>query len=108
MIEQQLQQIKTSIVTEQAGIDEMLLAEIYSEVPFETIALDEAAKTDEELSEARGLINIMLFVLDRAVIIYGQMIAIDVATAKSSRVMEILILNASPVNHMIAKIIDKI
>jgi len=105
MIEQQLQQIKTSIVTEQAGIDEMLLAEIYSEVPFETIALDEAAKTDEELSEARGLIYIMLFVLYMAVIIYGQMIAMDVATEKSSRVMEILISSASPVTHMFAKII---
>lgn len=105
MIEQQLQQIKTAMATEQAGIDELLLAEIYAEVPFETIALDEAAKTEEELSEARGLIYVMLFVLYMAVIIYGQMIAMDVATEKSSRVMEILISSASPVTHMFAKII---
>src|SRR5690625_5514468 len=100
MIERQLQQIKTSIVTEQAGIDEMLLSEIYSEVPFETIALDEAAKTDEELSEARGLIYIMLFVLYMAVIIYGQMIAMDVDTEKSSRVIVILILSSLTVTYM--------
>src|SRR5690625_5265181 len=47
----------------------------------------------------------MLFVLYMAVIIYGQMIAMDVATEKSSRVMEILISSASPVTHMFAKII---
>src|SRR5690625_4593023 len=105
IIEQQLQQIKTAMATERAGIDELILAEIYADVSFETIALDEAAKTEEELSEARGLIYVMLFVLYMAVIIYGQMIAMDVATEKSSRVMEILISSASPITHMFAKII---
>src|SRR5690625_1840692 len=104
-LEQQLQQIKTAIATEQAGIDEATLAAIYEEVQFEKIALDEATKTDEELNQARGIVYIMLFVLYMAVIIYGQMIAMDVATEKSSRVMEILISSASPVTHMFAKII---
>src|SRR5699024_9917185 len=40
-----------------------------------------------------------------AILIYGQMIATEVATEKSSRVMEILISRASPVTHMFAKII---
>ena len=40
-----------------------------------------------------------------AVLVYGQMIATDVATEKSSRVMEILISSAPPVTHMFAKII---
>lgn len=39
------------------------------------------------------------------VIMYGSMIATDVATEKSSRVMEILISSAPPVAHMFAKII---
>src|SRR5690625_4038460 len=104
-LEQQLQQIKTAIATEQAGIDEATLAAIYEEVQFEKIALDEGTKTDEELNQARGIVYIMLFVLYMAVIIYGQMIAMDVATEKSSRVMEILISSAPPVTHMFAKII---
>lgn len=104
-IEQQLQQVKIAIATEQAGVDETTLASIYEEMPFEKIALDEATKTDEELNQARGIVYIMLFVLYMAVIIYGQMIAMDVATEKSSRVMEILISSASPVTHMFAKII---
>src|SRR5690625_5031835 len=48
---------------------------------------------------------VMLFVLYITVLLYGQMIATEVATEKSSRVMEILISSASPVTHMFAKIL---
>src|SRR5699024_2201473 len=89
VLEQQLQQVKIAIATEQAGIDEETLTTIYEEVSFEKMALDKAAKTDEELSSARGIVYVMLFVLYMAVLLYGQMIATEVATEKSSRVMEI-------------------
>lgn len=102
---QQLQQLKTAIATENAGVDEVTLSAIFDPVPFEKIALDESAKTEEELDAARGIVYVMLFVLYMAVIIYGQMIALDVVTEKSSRVMEILISSAPPVTHMFAKII---
>lgn len=104
-LEQQLQQIKIAIATEQSGVDEATLELIYEPMVFTSIALDETAKTDEELDAARGIVYVMLFVLYMAVIVYGQMIATDVATEKSSRVMEILISSASPITHMFAKII---
>lgn len=104
IIHQQLQQLKVAIATEQAGVDEAALLAINEAVVFEKIALDEATKTDEELNQARFVVYIMLFVLYMAVIIYGQMIATEVATEKSSRVMEILISSAPPVTHMFAKI----
>ncbi|GAA0447833.1 MAG: ABC transporter permease [Bacillota bacterium] len=104
-IEQQLQQLKVSYATEQAEIDAATLAEINAPVSFQTVALDKTAKTDEELNQARGIVYVMMFVLYMAVIMYGNMIATDVATEKSSRVMEILISSASPVTHMFAKII---
>lgn len=104
-IEQQLNQIKTAIATEQLGIDEATMQKMFADVPFEKVALDETSKTDEELNQTRGIVYIMLFVLYLAVIIYGQMIAVDVATEKSSRVMELLISSAPPVIHMFAKII---
>src|SRR5699024_9482216 len=105
MIHQQLQQLKVAIATEQAGVDEATLMDINEPISFEKVALDEATKTDEELNQARVIVYIMLFVLYMAVIIYGQMIAMNVATEKSSRVMEILISSAPPVTHMFAKII---
>src|SRR5690625_2819558 len=51
-IEQHLQQIKIAIATEQAGVDEDTLATIYEPIQFEKVALDEGAKTDEELNAA--------------------------------------------------------
>lgn len=104
-LETQLQQIKVAMATRQAGIDQATLTDIYEPIEFHTTALDLTAKTDEELNEARGIVYVMLFVLYMAIIIYGQMIATDVATEKSSRVMEILVSSASPVTHMFAKIL---
>lgn len=104
-IEQSLQQLKVAIATNLAGVDQSTIDEIYAPVSFQTFALDETAKTNEELSQARGIVYIMLFVLYMAVILYGQMIATDVATEKSSRVMEILVSSAPPVTHMFAKIL---
>src|SRR5699024_3622397 len=90
-LEANLQMIKDSILIEQAEIDEATLEKMNEPVNLEKLAVDESAKTEAELN--------------MAVIIYGQMIATDVATEKSSRVMEILISSASPVTHMFAKII---
>ncbi|MCM3399405.1 MULTISPECIES: ABC transporter permease [Oceanobacillus] len=105
IIEQHLQQLKIAIATQASGIDEARIAEIYAPIAFEAVALDESAKTEEELNQARGIVYVMLFVLYMTVMMYGQMIATDVATEKSSRVMEILISSASPITHMFAKII---
>lgn len=104
-IVQQLDQLKIAIVSQQESISQEVLNKINEPIHIEKVALSETAKTDEELNQARGIVYIMLFVLYMAVIVYGQMIATDVATEKSSRVMEILISSASPVTHMFAKIV---
>lgn len=104
-IEQQLQQLKVQAATKQAGIDQQMITAIYSPVTFNTIALDKSAKTSEELSQARVIVYIMLFILYLFILTYGIMIATDVATEKSSRVMELLVSSVSPVTHMFAKIV---
>jgi ABC-2 type transport system permease protein len=103
-LEQQLQQLKVVYATKQANIDAGVLAEINAPVAFDTVALDKSAKTEEELNQARGIVYMMMILLYMTVLFYGNMIATDVATEKSSRVMEILISSASPVTHMFAKI----
>jgi len=103
-IQQAIQQLKVAVATEQAGVDQTTIQQIYAPVSFEKIALQENAKTQEELNEARGLVYIMLFLLYIGVIMYGNMIAMEVAKEKSSRVMEILISSASPVKQMFGKI----
>ncbi|RKQ31268.1 ABC transporter permease [Oceanobacillus halophilus] len=103
--EQQLQQLKATIATQQSGIDQAILAQINEPVSFHAVALDESAKSAEEMNQARGIVNIMLFVLYLTVMVYGQMIMTDVANEKSSRVMELLVSSASAVTHMFAKIV---
>lgn len=104
-ISQTLQQLKVAMATEKAGIDQGTLAKIQAPVQIEQVSLDDAAKTEEELDQTRGIVYVMLFLLYISVITYGMMIAQDVANEKSSRVMELLISSASPVTHMFAKIV---
>ncbi|WP_077603330.1 ABC transporter permease [Oceanobacillus sojae] len=104
-VEETLQQLKVVVGTQQAGIDQETLETIYAPVSFQAEQLDDSARTAEEMNQSRGLVYAMLFVLYMTVVIYGQMIATDVATEKSSRVMELLISSAPPITHMFAKII---
>ncbi len=48
---------------------------------------------------------IMIFALYMVILMYGQMVAMSVATEKSSRAMELLITSAKPVNMMFGKVI---
>ncbi len=48
---------------------------------------------------------IMIFALYMVIILYGQMVATNVATEKSSRAMEVLITSANPVSMMFGKVL---
>ncbi len=48
---------------------------------------------------------IMIFALYMVILLYGQMVATNVATEKSSRAMELLITSARPVSMMFGKVI---
>jgi ABC-2 type transport system permease protein len=100
-----LQQMKTMLAASKIKLTPEQLQQIYEPVSFEKIALEENAKTEEELNQARGLVYVLLFVIYFAVIMYASMIAMEVATEKSSRVMEILISSVSPIKQMFAKIL---
>ena len=100
-----LQQVKTMLAASQINLTPLQLQKLYEPVSFEKIALEKNAKTEEELNQARGLVYVLLFIIYFAVIMYANMIAMEVATEKSSRVMEILISSVSPIKQMFAKII---
>lgn len=100
-----IQMVKSQLAANQLNLTNEQLAKLNEPVSFEKIALEKDAKTEEELSQARGLVYILLFLIYFAVILYSGMIATEVATEKSSRVMEILISSVSPIKHMFAKIL---
>jgi ABC-2 type transport system permease protein len=100
-----LQQVKTTLAASQINLSPEQLQKLYEPVHFEKFALEKNAKTEEELNQARGLVYVLLFIIYFSVIMYANMIAMEVATEKSSRVMEILISSVSPIKQMFAKII---
>ncbi|MEH6948341.1 ABC transporter permease [Bacillus sp. JJ634] len=100
-----LSQLKTKIIANELQLTDKQIAALYSPVVLDTVAFEENAKTEEELNQARGLVYIILFIIYMAVIMYSNMIAMEVATEKTSRVMEILISSVSPVQQMFAKIL---
>jgi ABC-2 type transport system permease protein len=103
-LEQALQQLKTTLATTKIGLSPEQVKELYEPVVFDKVALEKNAKTEEELNQARSLVYILLFAIYIFVLMYGNMITMEVATEKSSRVMEILISSVSPVQQMFGKI----
>ncbi|CRK83551.1 ABC transporter permease [Neobacillus massiliamazoniensis] len=100
-----LQQLKTMIAASQINLSPNQLQKLYEPVSFKQYALEKNAKTEEQLKQARGLVYVLLFIIYFSVIMYASMIAMEVATEKSSRVMEILISSVSPIKQMFAKIL---
>jgi ABC-2 type transport system permease protein len=101
---QALQQLKTSLATAKIGLKQEQIAQLYEPVPFQKVALEKNAKTEEELNEARALVYVLLFAMYMFVMMYGGMISTEVATEKSSRVMEILVSSVSPIKQLFGKI----
>ncbi|MDF2903741.1 MAG: Na+ efflux pump transporter permease [Bacillus sp. (in: firmicutes)] len=100
-----LQQIKVTVAASQINLTPQQLVKLYDPVSFNQVALEKNAKTEQELNQARGLVYFLLFIIYFSVIMYANMIATEVATEKSSRVMEILISSVSPITQMFAKIL---
>jgi len=100
-----LHQVKTFVAANKLDLTNEQLLLLNSPVQFDREALQANAKSEEELSQTRGMVYVMLFVIYFLVILYANMIAMEVATEKSSRVMEILISSVSPITQMFAKIL---
>lgn len=84
----------------QEGISEEKAAEILSlQINHETESLG--------VNQAQNYFYtyVMIMVLYMAILLYGQMVATNVATEKSSRAMELLITSAKPASMMFGKVI---
>lgn len=99
-----LQNLQTNLKANSLNLSSDEVSQLFMPIQFEQDAVSASSKSEEELSEARGLVYVLIFVIYFAVFYYSNMIAMEVATEKSSRVMEIIISSVSPVKHMFAKI----
>ena len=104
VIRDALQNLQTNLKATSMDLSPNEVSQLFAPIEFEQNAVSSSSKTEEELSQARGLVYVLIFVIYFAVFYYSNMIAMEVATEKSSRVMEIIISSVSPVKHMFAKI----
>lgn len=103
-VEQAVQSMQTVLAADKLGLSQREVGQLFSPASFEREAIAVSSKSEEELNQARGLVYVLILLIYVAVIYYPNMIAMEVANEKSSRVMEILISSVSPVKHMFAKI----
>ncbi|WP_416144316.1 ABC transporter permease [Planococcus koreensis] len=101
---QAVQSMQTVLAADEIGLSQAEVSQLFSPASFEREAVAVSSKSEEELNQARGLVYVLILLIYVAVIYYPNMIAMEVANEKSSRVMEILISSVSPVKHMFAKI----
>ncbi|MBA2878279.1 ABC-2 type transport system permease protein [Anoxybacillus kamchatkensis] len=104
-IEQALQQVKIAMMAKQIGLTYDQINALYAPIPIEKVALEKHAKTEEQLEQARAIVYVLLFAMYMFVLMYGSMIMMEVATEKSSRIMEILISSTSPIQQLFGKIL---
>lgn len=90
-IQEALQSVQTNIKAESLELTGEEVGQLFTPIQFQQDAVVDSSKSEEELSQARGLVYILIFVIYFAVFYYSNMIAMEVATEKSSRVMEIII-----------------
>lgn len=105
MLQEALQSIQTEMKADELSLSGEQVQTLFAPIQFEQQSVSLSAKSEEELSQARGLVYVLMFLIYFAVIVYSSMIATEVAAEKSSRVMEILISSVSPVKHMFAKVL---
>ncbi len=104
-VQQALQHVKETQMTVELGLSTAELEQIYTPIDFELTTVSEGAKSEDELMQAQFIVYILLFIIYFSVLIFGNMIATEIANEKSSRVMEILVSSVSPITQMFGKIV---
>lgn len=101
-----VKQVRDQAVITDAEIDPNVLASLAEPVPIKQELTSTGGKSEDELFAASALVYVLLFLMYFTIAIYGGMIVTEIANEKSSRVMELLISAASPIQHMLAKILS--
>lgn len=105
-----LQQVNTGLIVGDK-LTESQVAAIFAPVSIGTEQLNaDAAASGAEEGDAKPVINyvvvyVLLMLFFMSVMMTGNMIAAEITSEKSSRIMEILITSASPLTQMFGKVI---
>lgn len=104
-IEQGLNQVQFEIRASTVGLTVEQAGMLFQPVQIEKIPLNPEAKSEEEVIQSIALVYILLFAIYFGVLMYGNLVATEIAKEKSSRVMEILVSSVNPIAQMFGKIL---
>lgn len=106
-VQQDLSQAREIYVMNQLSLNERDEAILSGNIAFQEEALPQATgeiQTAESYMQSYWMVYILVFAIYMIVILFGSMIATDIATEKSSRVMELIISSINPVTQMFGKL----
>lgn len=106
-VNQDVQRVKESMVTQQLDLNEEELALIGAPISFTEAPLTkgEELQTEEAHMQAYWMVYGLVFFIYLIVIFLGSIIATEVATEKSSRVMELIVSSVNPIVQMFGKLV---
>ena len=96
-----LTELYRTIAMVQGGLDAEVIQQILTATP-----VYEIEKLGKDQMQNFFYTYIMIFALYMVILLYGQMVASNVATEKSSRAMELLVTSAKPTSMMFGKVIS--
>ncbi|WP_026825361.1 ABC transporter permease [Exiguobacterium marinum] len=104
LLQTSLQQLRNAELIESSDVDPAVIASLNEPIQLDESYLGRGGENSDELLSSSALVYVMLMLLYISIITYGSMIATEVTTEKSSRVMELIISTTHPVTHMLAKV----
>lgn len=107
IVNQDVQRVKEAVVTKELDLNEEELAMIHAPVSFqiETLTEDGKVQTEESRMQAYWMVYGLVFAIYLIVLSFGTIIATEVATEKSSRVMELIVSSINPIVQMFGKLV---
>jgi len=100
-----LNKTRKKMVISSLGLDERDVDEVNKKIILQKEPLNKSAKGENEIKQSLVIVFISLFLIYATVVFYGNVIATEVASEKSSRVMEVLVSSAPAAQQMFGKII---
>ncbi|SDN71177.1 ABC transporter permease [Alkalicoccus daliensis] len=105
-VQEEVEAAKMSTAAGQLGLSDQEVNELAAPVTFSTeITAEAGAEPEEAFSSSYWMVYGLVFAIYLIVITFGSMIATEVATEKSSRVMELIVSSISPVTQMFGKLL---
>ncbi|MED2876956.1 ABC transporter permease [Bacillus thuringiensis] len=99
-----LSQIQSSNFAQQLNLSQDELKVLTTSVEIHTKTVSDKVKDGEHTEGVGILINVFIMLNYVMILMYAAQLATDVATEKSSRVMELVVSSISPTKHLYAKL----